>query len=312
MFSSFVLIAAIAAQQSSCPFSGGETTMTTTLTSAKSTIDGAPDIVEVATKAGTFNTLLAAAEAAGLVGVLKSDGPLTVFAPSDEAFAKLPVGTVDTLLKPENKQALVSILTYHVVPGKMMAADVLKSKALNTANGQRVGISMKDNKPMVDKAAIVATDIVASNGVVHVIDNVILPEKNDIITIAGNAGTFKTLAAALTTAELVETLQGKGPFAVLAPTDEAFAKLPEGTVENLLKPENRELLKKILLYHVVPGRVYSDQVVKLKNAPTAAGINAPIMLNGKNVMVGGSKVVKTDIEASNGVIHIIDTVMLPE
>ena len=286
MFSSLVLIAAIAGAQDSC---SSQNAKMMTVPSKATTVSFTPDIVEVAAGAGNFNTLLAAAEAAGLVSVLKSDGPLTVFAPTDEAFAKLPAGTVESLLKPENKKTLAAILTYHVVPGKMMAGDVLKKKGLVTANGQRAGIAMKGGKPMIDNAAIVATDINASNGVIHVIDSVILPEQGDIVTVATKAGTFKTLAAALTAADLVKTLQSKGPFTVLAPTDEAFAKLPEGTVENLLKPENRELLKKVLLYHVVPGRVYSDQVVKLKMAPTAAGVSAPVVVNGKSVMIGGSK-----------------------
>jgi len=276
------------------------------------TVASADDIVVVADNAGQFKTLLAAAKAAGLVEVLKGNGPLTVFAPTDDAFSKLPPGTVEMLLKPENKAALASVLTYHVVPGKMMAADVLKQKNLNTVNGQRADISMKNGRPMIDKAAIVATDIKASNGVIHVIDAVILPEQNDIIGVATKAGTFNTLAAALTEAELVETLQGKGPFTVLAPTDEAFAKLPKGTVENLLKPENRETLKTILLYHVVPGRVFSDQVVTLSEAPTAAGINAPIKKTKDGLTIGGARVVATDIESSNGVIHVIDTVMIPE
>ena len=276
------------------------------------TVASAEDIVVVADNAGQFKTLLAAAKAAGLVEVLKGNGPLTVFAPTDDAFSKLPPGTVEMLLKPENKAALASVLTYHVVPGKMMAADVLKQKNLNTVNGQRAVISMKNGRPMIDKAAIVATDIKASNGVIHVIDAVILPEQNDIIGVATKAGTFNTLAAALTEAELVETLQGKGPFTVLAPTDEAFAKLPKGTVENLLKPENRETLKTILLYHVVPGRVFSDQVVTLSEAPTAAGINAPIKKTKDGLTIGGARVVATDIESSNGVIHVIDTVMIPE
>jgi uncharacterized surface protein with fasciclin (FAS1) repeats len=276
------------------------------------TVASAEDIVVVADNAGQFKTLLAAAKAAGLVEVLKGNGPLTVFAPTDDAFSKLPPGTVEMLLKPENKAALASVLTYHVVPGKMMAADVLKQKNLNTVNGQRADISMKNGRPMIDKAAIVATDIKASNGVIHVIDAVILPEQNDIIGVATKAGTFNTLAAALTEAELVETLQGKGPFTVLAPTDEAFAKLPKGTVENLLKPENRETLKTILLYHVVPGRVFSDQVVTLSEAPTAAGINAPIKKTKDGLTIGGARVVATDIESSNGVIHVIDTVMIPE
>jgi transforming growth factor-beta-induced protein len=276
------------------------------------TTASADDIVVVADNAGQFKTLLAAAKAAGLVEVLKGNGPLTVFAPTDDAFSKLPPGTVEMLLKPENKAALAAVLTYHVVPGKMMAADVLKKKNLNTVNGQRAEIKMKNGRPMIDNATIVATDIKASNGVIHVIDAVILPEKNDIIGVATKAGTFNTLAAALTEAELIETLQGKGPFTVLAPTDEAFAKLPKGTVENLLKPENRETLKTVLLYHVIPGRVYSDQVATLNEAPTAAGIKAPIKKSKDGITVGGAKIVATDIETSNGVIHVIDTVMIPE
>ena len=134
------------------------------------------DIVETAAAAGDFQTLLAAAEAAGLVDALKGDGPLTVFAPTDEAFGKLPEGTVANLLKPENKDQLVSILTYHVVPGKVMAEQVVSGtvKTANSLQGDTIDISL-ENGPMVDGANIIATDIEASNGVIHVIDSVILP-----------------------------------------------------------------------------------------------------------------------------------------
>jgi uncharacterized surface protein with fasciclin (FAS1) repeats len=138
----------------------------------------ADDIVDTAAKAGSFKTLLTAAKAAGLVDTLKSKGPLTVFAPTDDAFAKLPAGTVESLLKPENKNKLKGILLYHVVAGKkVMAADVVKAKAFRAkmANGQSAHITTK-NGPMIDKAKIVKTDIVASNGVIHVIDSVILPK----------------------------------------------------------------------------------------------------------------------------------------
>jgi len=311
MLSSLLLSTAVlVAPQDSC--SSKNTQMTTGSTKTMMTTSSEKDIVAVASSAGKFKTLLAAATAAGLVPVLQSEGPLTVFAPTDEAFSKLPAGTVETLLKPENKDLLVAVLAYHVVPGRMMAADVLKKKNLTTVNGQRAPIAMKSGRPMIGKAAIVGTDINASNGVIHVIDQVILPEQGDIVDVAVGAKVFNTLAAALTEAELVETLKSKGPFTVLAPTDEAFAKLPAGTVETLLKPENRDQLKAILLYHVIPGRVYSDTVVTLKSAPTASGVNAPIVATDKGVTVGGAKVVKTDIEASNGVIHVIDTVMIPE
>ena len=133
----------------------------------------------------------------------------------------------------------------------------------------------------------------------------------DIVDTAVAAGNFKTLAAALQAAGLVETLKGNGPFTVFAPTDEAFAKLPAGTVENLLKPENRDKLRAVLTYHVVGGKVTAAQVTKLKTAKTVQGSDVRIMASGGKVMVDSANVVKTDITASNGVIHVIDTVLMP-
>lgn len=134
-----------------------------------------PDIVETAVAAGSFNTLVAAVKAAGLVETLKGDGPFTVFAPTDEAFAKLPKGTVENLLKPENRDQLRAILTYHVVPGRVMAKDVAGLKSAKTVQGGSLEISIKNGAPMVDNAKIIQTDIATSNGVIHVIDTVVLP-----------------------------------------------------------------------------------------------------------------------------------------
>jgi len=136
--------------------------------------------------------------------------------------------------------------------------------------------------------------------------------KKDIVDTAVAAGSFKTLAAALQAAGLVDTLKGKGPFTVFAPTDDAFSKLPAGTVDSLLKPENKEKLKSILLYHVVPGRVTAAQVMKLTSAKTMNGQEVKIMVDGGTVMINDAKVVKADVFASNGVIHVIDTVLLPK
>ena len=135
------------------------------------------DIVDTAVAAGSFKTLATALQAAGLVETLKGPGPFTVFAPTDDAFAKLPKGALDDLLKPENKQKLVAVLTYHVVPGKVMAADVAKMKKAKTVEGSDVTIKTKGKKVMVDKANVIQTDIMASNGVIHVIDAVIMPPK---------------------------------------------------------------------------------------------------------------------------------------
>ncbi len=135
------------------------------------------DIVDTAVGAGSFKTLVAAVKAAGLVDTLKGEGPFTVFAPTDEAFAKLPKGTVEDLLKPENKEKLIAVLTYHVVPGKVMAADVVKLKEAKTVQGQSVKISCCEvGGVKIDSAKVVKTDIAASNGVIHVIDSVILPK----------------------------------------------------------------------------------------------------------------------------------------
>ena len=134
------------------------------------------DIVDTAVAAGSFNTLAKALQAAGLVDTLKGKGPFTVFAPTDEAFAKLPAGTLEDLLKPENKQKLTQILTYHVVPGKVTAAEVTKLKDAKTVNGKSVTISAAGGSVMVDGAKVLKTDIMASNGVIHVIDSVILPK----------------------------------------------------------------------------------------------------------------------------------------
>ena len=134
------------------------------------------DIVDVAAENGSFNTLVAAVKAAGLVETLKGDGPFTVFAPTDEAFAALPEGTVDMLLKPENKDKLIAVLTYHVVPGKIMASEVMKLDSAVTVQGETVMVGIDHGNVMINKAQVVMADVEASNGVIHVIDAVLLPK----------------------------------------------------------------------------------------------------------------------------------------
>ena len=279
------------------------------------------DIVDTAVADGRFTTLVAAVQAAGLVDTLKGAGPFTVFAPTDEAFAKLPAGTVENLLKPENLETLKNVLLYHVVSGNVMAADVvtLDGKTADTVAGSAVNISVKDGNVFLNEnVQVIITDIVTSNGVIHVIDTVLLPPAKlaDIVDTAVADGRFTTLVAAVQAAGLVDTLKGAGPFTVFAPTDEAFAKLPAGTVETLLKPENLETLKNVLLYHVVPGMVMAADVVTLdgKMADTAfAGKSIAISVkDGKVYLNENVQVIITDVMTTNGVIHVIDTVLLPE
>lgn len=278
---------------------------------AKSQDSKPKDIVTTAVEAGSFKTLAAALQAAGLVDALKSPGPFTVFAPTDDAFAKLPAGTVETLLKPENKAQLVAVLTYHVVPGKVLAADVVKLKAAATVNGQRVDVKVEGNAVSIDDARVVKTDIACSNGVIHVIDKVILPTSDNIPTVASKAGKFQTLLAAAKAAGLVDALSGDQPLTVFAPTDDAFAKLPAGTVESLLKPENKAQLVAILKYHVVAGRVFSTDLLAGAEAKTLQGGVLSAKVAGGKATVNGAGLVATDVDAANGVIHIIDSVLLP-
>ena len=265
------------------------------------------DIVTTAVEAGSFKTLAAALKAGGLVETLQGKGPFTVFAPTDEAFAKLPAGTVETLLKPENKAQLVSVLTYHVVAGKVAAAQVVKLNAAATVNGQRVDIKVEEGNVRVDQATVVKADIHCSNGIIHVI----LPSANNIPETASKAGTFKTLLAAAKAAGLVEVLAGNQPLTVFAPTDEAFAKLPAGTVESLLKPENKEKLAAILKFHVVAGRVFSNEVLSKAELKTVHGGTLTAAMKNGAATINGAGLIATDIDASNGVIHVIDSVMLP-
>ncbi|MBN1298630.1 MAG: fasciclin domain-containing protein [Actinobacteria bacterium] len=395
-------------------------------------------IVETAVGAGSFNTLVAAVTAAGLVDTLSGPGPFTVFAPTDEAFEKLPDGTIDALLADPSGQ-LTDILLFHVVSGKVMAADVVNLKSATSVSGRILPIDTTDGVKVAG-AKVVVTDIECSNGVIHVIDTVMIPPAakysvsdtgvagfvtylyNNLLgrnpdvdglntwagwlesgamaadtTVSGilasseaqamisgysddmfvkylymglfgrnpssdevsswtnilasgvsrmdavkhftrstefillcskygvkpfttdlgtipetavKAGTFSTLVAAVTAAGLAETLSGPGPFTVFAPTDAAFAKLPAGTVEALLADPTGQL-KNILLFHVVSGKVMAADVVNLTSAPTVLGQDASIEIKDGKVYVDGAQVIVTDIMCSNGVIHVIDTVMLP-
>jgi transforming growth factor-beta-induced protein len=271
----------------------------------------AGDIVDTAVAAGQFKTLAAALKAANLVETLKGSGPFTVFAPTDDAFAKLPKETIESLLLPENRKKLAGILTYHVVPGKVQAKDVVKLRGAVTANGQRADIQFGEDGIQIDGAKVLTTDILCDNGIIHVIDSVILPGESTIPETAKAAGKFETLLAAVKAAGLADVLGGSGPFTVFAPTDEAFAKLPPGTVETLLKPENKDKLVDILKFHVFAGRIYSDRILETNGLRMLQGAAASVSLRDGSPRIQDAKILKTDIDASNGVIHVIDSVILP-
>ncbi len=273
-------------------------------------------IVDIAIEDGRFTTLVAAVTAADLVETLQGEGPFTVFAPTDDAFAKLPAGTLEDLLKPENKQMLTDILLYHVVAGKVMASDVVNLTEAMTVFGKNVAVKVDGSKVYINDAEVIITDIEASNGIIHVIDTVILPPAEeqvmDIVDTAVADGRFTTLVAAVQAAGLVDTLKGEGPFTVFAPTDDAFAKLPAGTIDELLKSENKQQLTDILLYHVMAGKVMAESVTDGLIADSALGTSLFFKLDMGNAYINEAQIIITDIETSNGVIHVIDTVILPK
>jgi uncharacterized surface protein with fasciclin (FAS1) repeats len=203
----------------------------------------------------------------------------------------------------------------NVVEGKVMAADVTGLESATTLLGKDIAIKVDMGSVYINDAKVIITDIETSNGVIHVIDAVILPsdeEAKTIVEIAAADERFTTLVAAVTAAELVETLSGEGPFTVFAPTNDAFAALPAGTVESLLLPENKQALTDILLYHVVSGKVMAADVVGLTSATTVLGKDLTITVRDGKVFLNDTvEVIITDIEASNGVIHVIDAVLLP-
>jgi len=281
--------------------------------STASKSEGDKNIVQTALAAGQFTTLASLLTKAGLVDTLSSGGPFTVFAPTDAAFAKVPKATLDTLA--ENPAQLKSVLLYHVVPGRVAAADVVKLTSAKTLEGRSVAIKVVDGSVYVDQAKVTTPDVAASNGVIHVIDSVLIPKAapaapaKNIVETAVAAGQFKTLASLLTKAGLAGTLQGKGPFTVFAPTDAAFAKVPKATLAALAKDTAK--LRAVLLYHVVKGKVTAAQAMKLRSAKTLNGKPLAIRVSGGKVLVGRATVTKADVMASNGVIHVINKVLIP-
>ena len=278
----------------------------------------AGNIVEVATASGSFPTLLAAVEAAGLADALSDESAsLTVFAPTEEAFAALPEGTLDALLA--DPEALAGILTYHVLGSEVgvSAALDLAPTTVETLNGVDVALTKRDDDYLyVNLSKVVDYDIEASNGVIHVVDSVLLPpdltpSTMTVAEIASSNDDFETLVAAATAANLVATLNDPdASLTVFAPTDAAFEALGDATLNYLLN--NLDVLESTLLYHVVAGAELSsiDAIAAAGSAVGMAnGDEATISLGDAGLMIESANIVVTDIVASNGIIHVIDSVL---
>jgi transforming growth factor-beta-induced protein len=311
----------------------GNKTETTVATPKVVTIGGAAisptkDLVDNLSSASNLATLVTALNSADLVTTLKSTGPFTVFAPSNDAFAALAPGTLTGLLAPESKTSLQELLKYHVIAGKVLSTDLKEGMAIATVQGEMLKVTKSGDKFLINGAEIETADALVSNGVAHVIKKVMtipsevtvggatLSRRSDIVTNASLANNLTTLVTAVKAADLVETLQGPGPFTVFAPDNNGFLKLPAGTVEGLLKPESKDALAKILKYHVVSGSYLASSLKDGQILNTVQGQTLTVSIKEGKVMLKSTTgntvmVSQADIVQSNGVVHVIDSVLLP-
>eukprot|EP00585_Thalassiosira_rotula_P013432 CAMPEP_0196130544 /NCGR_PEP_ID=MMETSP0910-20130528/879_1 /TAXON_ID=49265 /ORGANISM="Thalassiosira rotula, Strain GSO102" /LENGTH=343 /DNA_ID=CAMNT_0041389877 /DNA_START=66 /DNA_END=1097 /DNA_ORIENTATION=+ len=273
---------------------------------------GAESIYGIASSNDSFTTLAAAVQAAGLEETLSEAGTYTIFAPTNAAFADLPEGLVAKLLKPMWLPQLTDLLMYHALGTTVVSSALTTDGAMvETLNGEEVTINLDPVR--VNDNTVIVPDVVADNGVIHGIDGVLVPTSvtSTIIDIGVASDDFSTLVAAVTAADLVQVLSGDGPFTLFAPTNDAFNALPEGTVTELLKDENKDKLIDILKYHVVSGNIPSSAVAS-GDVPTLNGdsFTVEVMENG-SVMIDDATVTMPDVIASNGIIHVIDKVLMP-
>lgn len=293
-------------------------TLSITSCDKEDAVDDPKTIVDLAASDNQFSTLVAALTKADLVSTLESAGPFTVFAPNNEAFSKAGITDLSGL----SKEALTPILTSHVISGEVMSDDVSSGKA-STVNAQNdIYLSVNNQGVFINgKIKVITTDLDASNGVIHVIDNVIVPPSKSLVEIALDDPNFSELVSLVQAADpaVVAALSNasENGLTVFAPTNAAFEKLYQITPKSTLTdPSNRALLTSVLLYHVVPGRVFSPDLLNI-GAPVATAESTTVAfdLNGGAKVVGktsgNSNITAANILATNGVIHVIDTVLLP-
>jgi len=277
------------------------------------------DIVEIAVGNSDFSILVAALQKADLVSALQADGPFTVFAPTNAAFEKLLASlniTADDLL---NHPQLKEVLLYHVVSGQVLSMDLQNGMMPATLSGETIKVDLT-NGVKINASGVTTADVLATNGVIHIIDTVLVPSTfvlnaepevpATVVDIALSNPDFSMLVSLLQKADLVGALQGEGPFTVFAPTNTAFEKLLVALNISASDLMNQPDLAKVLLYHVVSGKVMSTDLSDGLEAPTLNGESVAFDLS-SGVLVNKSNVVSADIQAGNGVIHVIDAVLVP-
>lgn len=269
-------------------------------------------IAATAAASSDLSTLTAALDAAGLVSALEGTGPFTVFAPTNAAFDALGPDVVAALLEDGNIDILSRVLTFHVVSGAAaFAEDLSDGQTFTTVEGGELTVGVSGGSVTVNGAAVVTADIEASNGVVHIIDDVLVPSDTDVYEAAVLTEETTTLAAAVGAADLAGALQGDGPFTVFAPVNAAFEALGTDRLEVLLDPANQALLQKVLTYHVISGAaIEAGDLSDGQMATTLEGSDVTFDLSdASDPKINGVSIIATDIPVENGVIHLIDGVL---
>jgi uncharacterized surface protein with fasciclin (FAS1) repeats len=280
------------------------------------------DLFDTVKSTSGHELFVKAVEASGLESQLRSQGPYTVFIPTDEALSRYAQDKGINLNRPQNQQ-LADILRYHIVPGYLAGTDLYVVPAATTLQGDPVSLSVKGGHAYVDGARVIGSDVSASNGYIYVIDGVLTPgdgtyaEKaprpapQTLLETASKEGSYNTFVKAVKAAGLQDKLQS-GHYTVFAPTDQAFAKLPKGSVESLLKPENRHQLEHFLNSHIVPGRVVQEDLAIEGKATAASGETLHVSESGRTFKVEQAKVVEANTAPSNGVLYGVDSVVLTD
>lgn len=273
------------------------------------------NIVQLAQGSNDLSTLVAAVSAADLAGALSAEGNFTVFAPTNSAFSAIQ-STVDTLLMPENKAQLQSVLQYHVVPTRALSSDLTDGQVITTLGGETLKVRIVNDIVFVNNAQVITANVEATNGVVHIIDQVLVPGSfKTVVGTAIDTAALSTLVAAAQAGNLVDALNNADAnFTVFAPTNDAFAAI-QSSVDTLLQPANISQLQNVLQYHVIASEAFSSELTNGQTLQTLNGESLTVSIeNGEVFIVGANsraKVVMADVKTSNGVVHVIDTVLLP-
>lgn len=272
-------------------------------------VQALPTVAEIVSESEVHNTLDAALEAAGLNETLGGEGDFTLFAPTDDAFALLPEGLVEALLT-DPEGVLTQVLLYHVVDGATFAEDLSDGQTIATLAGQNITVQIDGDNVFINSALVTTADIEASNGVVHVIDAVLIPETTTVFDVVEGSDVHTTLLAALEASGLDETLDNPGTFTLFAPTDEAFNNLPEGLLDDLLADPDGALTE-VLLYHTLGSIALSANLEDGQSVVTLNGEEVTVSVTGESVFINDAQVTTADIVTINGVVHVIDAVLQP-